>query len=170
MTEGDPAAESAAELLPGEIRRLRKAAGLSHMQVAAMIGYSRQYISLAERPGQNLPSGELVLTLDRTLRAGGALLALRARAKAEQLALRRGPHPGGSPSEERADADAVRRNQQEWLRVRQAPGTRGRELNESAAWLYPESRRAPGGHVLAGPGWLLDEPVELDAVRLMWCV
>jgi hypothetical protein len=25
-----------------------------------------------------------------------------------------------------------------------------------AAWLYPELRRAPGGHVLADPGWLLE--------------
>ena len=52
--------------------------------------------------------------------------------------------------------------------MRQAPGARGRELNELAAWLYPRSQRAPGGHVLAGPGWLLDEPVDLDAVRLVW--
>lgn len=52
--------------------------------------------------------------------------------------------------------------------MRQAPGVRGRELTELAAWLYPESQRAPGGHVLAGPGWLLDNPVELDAVRLLW--
>ncbi|MGH8920108.1 MAG: helix-turn-helix domain-containing protein, partial [Actinomycetes bacterium] len=46
----------------------------------------------------------------------------------------------------------VRRNQQAWLRVRRAPGVRGRELTELAAWLYPKSQRAPGGHVLAGSG------------------
>jgi transcriptional regulator with XRE-family HTH domain len=62
----------------------------------------------------------------------------------------------------------VQRSQQEWLHVRNAPGVRGRELTELAAWLYPESQRAPGGHVLAGPGWLLDEPVPLDSVRLVW--
>lgn len=67
-----------------------------------------------------------------------------------------------------AAAGYVRHSQQEWLRVRQAPGVRGRELTELAAWLYPESQRAPGGHVLAGPGWLLDEPVDLDSVRLVW--
>lgn len=65
-------------------------------------------------------------------------------------------------------AGDVQRNQQEWLRVRSAPGARGRELTELAAWLYPESQRAPGGHVLAGPGWLLDEPMPLDLVRLAW--
>lgn len=32
---------------------------------------------------------------------------------------------------------------------RNAPGVRGRELTELAAWLYPESQRALGGHVLA---------------------
>jgi transcriptional regulator with XRE-family HTH domain len=62
----------------------------------------------------------------------------------------------------------VRHSQQEWLHVRSAPGVRGRELTELAAWLYPESQRAPGGHVLVGPGWLLEEPVDLAAVRLVW--
>ena len=63
-------------------------------------------------------------------------------------------------------SDRVRRSQDEWLRVRGAAGARGRELAELAAWLYPKEWRALGGHVLAGPGWLLDEPVELESVRL----
>jgi hypothetical protein len=62
----------------------------------------------------------------------------------------------------------VPRSQKEWLRVRRSPGVRGRELTELAAWLYPSSQRAPGGHVLAKPGWLLPKPVELDSVRLQW--
>jgi transcriptional regulator with XRE-family HTH domain len=62
----------------------------------------------------------------------------------------------------------VRRSQQEWLHVRNAPGVRGRELTELAAWLHPESDRAPGGHVLAGPGWLLGRPVPLDTVELVY--
>lgn len=52
--------------------------------------------------------------------------------------------------------------------MRQAPGVRGRELTELAAWLYPRSARAPGGHVLTGPGWLLDRPVDLDRIRMEW--
>ncbi|MEV0681698.1 hypothetical protein AB0I60_34770 [Actinosynnema sp. NPDC050436] len=73
-------------------------------------------------------------------------------------------HPGSTCA---AVASArVRRSQQEWLTVRQAPGARGRELAELAAWLYPADMRAPGGHVLAGPGWLLEKPVELDSIRL----
>lgn len=63
-------------------------------------------------------------------------------------------------------AEHVRQSQSEWLRVRRAAGARGRELAEMAAWLYPASKRAPGGHVLTGTDWLLDKPVELDSVRL----
>ncbi|GGN29103.1 hypothetical protein GCM10011609_85910 [Lentzea pudingi] len=63
-------------------------------------------------------------------------------------------------------AEHVRQSQAEWLRVRRAAGARGREMAELAAWLYPVSKRAPGGHVLTGPGWLLDTPVELDSVQL----
>lgn len=71
-----------------EIRRRRKAAGLSHSQLAQRVGYTRQYMSLAERAGRNLPSKELVRTLDTALGADGALVALRVRADAEQKALR----------------------------------------------------------------------------------
>jgi transcriptional regulator with XRE-family HTH domain len=67
-----------------------------------------------------------------------------------------------------AFSERIKTSQEEWLRERQAPGVRGRELTELAAWLYPRAERAPGGHVLAAPGWLLGEPVELDAVRLHW--
>ncbi|WP_197288302.1 hypothetical protein [Nocardia sp. NRRL S-836] len=68
-----------------------------------------------------------------------------------------------------ADADIaghVRKSQQEWLRVRHAASNHGCQLSELAAWLYPPGQRAPGGHVLTGPGWLLDEPVALDSVHL----
>lgn len=80
--------------------------------------------------------------------------------------------PGWRPitfqSGDRPLASEIAASQQEWLRVRQAPGVRGRELTELAAWLYPESHRAPGGHVLAAPGWLLDKPVPLESVELRW--
>ncbi|EWC63889.1 hypothetical protein UO65_0804 [Actinokineospora spheciospongiae] len=73
------------------------------------------------------------------------------------------------PSSRAAGAAAderVRRSQGEWLAVRRAAARRGRELSELAAWLYPESVRAWDGHVLAGPGWLLDTPIPLEDVRL----
>ncbi|WP_237774696.1 XRE family transcriptional regulator [Actinosynnema sp. ALI-1.44] len=62
----------------------------------------------------------------------------------------------------------VQQSQKDWLEIRRASGVRGRELSELAAWLYDDADRAPGGHVLAGPGWLSGEPVELDQVRLVW--
>ncbi len=45
---------------------------------------------------------------------------------------------GVEPQVNGATAEYVRHSQQEQLRVRQAPGVRGRELTELAAWLYPE--------------------------------
>ncbi|AHH98682.1 hypothetical protein KALB_5320 [Kutzneria albida DSM 43870] len=122
--------------------------------------------------------------MDHALEAQGRLIALRDEAAAERHQRRASglitaPDTAGAP--ERAHPDStpplapgasvearVERSQQDWLRVRRAPGVRGRELTELAAWLYPETSRAPGGHVLTGPGWLLDPPVELDAVTLRW--
>lgn len=160
MTEAEATggeSTTAATRLAQEIRRLRKAAGQSHAQLAARTGYTRQYLSMAERTGQGLPGEPLVRAIDEALSANGGLDRLRRQAKAEREGLR----PTGM-------TERIRRSQEEWLAVRQAPGVRGRELTELAAWLYPESQRAPGGHVLVGPGWLLAEPVDLDRVRLMW--
>jgi transcriptional regulator with XRE-family HTH domain len=173
------AQEPTAARLACEIKRRRTSAGLSHARVAGLIGYSRQYVSMAERIGKNLPSQSLVAALDSALGAQGELVALRKQAKSDQLALRRRatdqpPAPNPVPASDSVGVDSVgvddlvRRSQREWLEVRQAPGARGRELNELAAWLYPKSLHAPGGHVLAPPGWLLDAPVELDDVRFEW--
>lgn len=90
MTEHAPMSEhvSAADRLAQEIRRLRRAAELSQPQLAAKIGYSRQYVSLAERPAKGLASVELVRAIDSALRAGGVLIALRERAGRERQARR----------------------------------------------------------------------------------
>jgi transcriptional regulator with XRE-family HTH domain len=75
--------------LAREIRERRLAAGLSQPQLAKLIGYTRQYVSLAERHGHNLPSSELVNAIDEALAADGALTALRRQAKREQQMHRR---------------------------------------------------------------------------------
>lgn len=85
--------ESAALRLACEIRRQRKDSGLSQAQLAQRVGYTRQYVSLAERPGKNLPSGELVDALDRVFGASGSLRALRDEAKREQLSTRATSEP-----------------------------------------------------------------------------
>lgn len=172
----DESLGEAAVALADEIRRRRRQAGLSQPELARMIGYTRQYVSLVERPQRNLPSVDLVRALDKALGAGGSLLELREAARRERHG-RRDKLTGSisataSVLSSRTDGlhspDPVGVSQEEWLRVRRAPGVRGRELTELAAWLYPESARAPGGHVLAGPNWLMDEPAELDSVKLYW--
>ena len=56
------------------------------------IGYTPQYVSLAERPKKGLASAELVQAIDNALDAGGVLVALRDQADAARKACR----PGGS--------------------------------------------------------------------------
>lgn len=79
---------TAADRLAGEIRRLRAEAGMSQAQLAAKIGYTPAYVSLAERPGKGLPSAAVVQAIDNALDAAGALRSLRDQAESEQQALR----------------------------------------------------------------------------------
>lgn len=79
---------SAADRLAAEIRRRRRAAGLSQRELARLCGYTREYISVAERLGANVPSRELVRTLDHVLDADGTLVTLRSHATDEQRAKR----------------------------------------------------------------------------------
>jgi transcriptional regulator with XRE-family HTH domain len=93
VTEGEARASDesvpATVRLAREIRRRRKAVNMSQPELANQIGYTRQYVSLAERPGKNLPSQELVRALDGALGATGSLLKIRDEAKAEQQGRRR---------------------------------------------------------------------------------
>ncbi|MGH3869836.1 MAG: helix-turn-helix transcriptional regulator [Pseudonocardiaceae bacterium] len=101
---GDDRPLPLAQRLAEEVRRLRKAAGLSQPQLAALIGYTRQYVSLAERPNKGLPSAELVRAIDDALQAGGVLEALRQQADTERKTCR----PGTSPVNAAAAAGAGR--------------------------------------------------------------
>ncbi|MGM1058459.1 helix-turn-helix transcriptional regulator [Saccharothrix sp. Mg75] len=91
MTDNEhfSAPEPAGVRLAHEIRRRRTQAGLSQPQLARKIGYTRQYVSLAERPDHNLPSAELVRALDDALGSGGALTTMREQGKREQESVRR---------------------------------------------------------------------------------
>jgi len=92
----DESGSSSTDVLPAEVglireircRRIR--AGLSQAELANRVGYSREYVSRAERPGRGLPSGELVGSLDDALHADRALVAMHAVAHDERLT-RRGP-------------------------------------------------------------------------------
>ncbi|MGH3718887.1 MAG: helix-turn-helix transcriptional regulator [Pseudonocardiaceae bacterium] len=83
--------------LAQEIRRLRKAANLSQPDLAGIVGYTPQYISLAERPHKGLPSAILVEAIDRALGAGGALIRLHEQAKAHRQALHASSSRGEMP-------------------------------------------------------------------------
>lgn len=88
--------------LAHEIRRRREAAGLSQTELACLVGYSREYVSRAERPRRGLASGGVVEAIDAALGAGGALTALHGRLH-EQRLVRRTPtkatavEPGRAP-------------------------------------------------------------------------
>ncbi|MGH7511274.1 MAG: helix-turn-helix domain-containing protein, partial [Gemmatimonadales bacterium] len=56
QSTGEPEGMRLTRLLAEEIRKRRKTAGLSHPQLAERIGYTRQYVSLAERPKKGLAS------------------------------------------------------------------------------------------------------------------
>lgn len=74
--------------LAAEIRRLREAAGLSQPELGSLVGYAKQYISLAERPKNGVPSRNLIIALDKALDAGGTLLSLHTAAKQGQQEIR----------------------------------------------------------------------------------
>jgi transcriptional regulator with XRE-family HTH domain len=78
--------------LAHEIRSAREAAGLTQGQLANRVGFSREYVSRAERPSKGLASRELVEAIDAALGVRGALVTLRSRLHAQRLARRRNPH------------------------------------------------------------------------------
>lgn len=131
----------------------REALGLTQEALAERLGVELSTVGRWER-GAQLPQPPMRLRLAAVL--GVSIDELGGLLRAD------GPRDAGAVEED------VRGDQLNWLRTRQAQGVRGRELSELAAWLYPADQRAPGGHVLAGPGWLLDRPAELDSVRLVF--
>lgn len=115
---GPPPAEGADRSehdFAGELRRRREAAGFSQTELANRVGYSREYVSRAERPTKGLASAELVRVIDDALHARGELVALRAAAHDGRLTRRRpGPETAAAgaraarPDGTDADLDQVR--------------------------------------------------------------
>ncbi|WP_067690487.1 helix-turn-helix domain-containing protein [Nocardia jejuensis] len=83
-TEADRQPSTIAHELAREIKRRRIAAGLSQRVLATRVGYSRQYVSMAEWEDANLPSPELVSAIDTALGAEGALIGLRGQIRTEK--------------------------------------------------------------------------------------
>ncbi|MEU4839193.1 helix-turn-helix transcriptional regulator [Nocardia testacea] len=99
-----------ADELAREIKRLRTEAGMSQRLLAGRIGYSRQYVSMAEWEDANLPSRELIAAIDAILNAGGRLILLRQRASSLRAQRRpRDRMPSMSEGEEQTNRrDALR--------------------------------------------------------------
>ncbi len=118
-----------AQQLAAEIRTRRKAAGLSQPELAGLIGYTRQYVSLAERPKRGDPSAELVSAIDGALGAEGVLTALRGQADAAHKACR-----PGAPSNNVADgAGTSRRGPDQSSGLVEVENSKRREFVTSAA-------------------------------------
>jgi transcriptional regulator with XRE-family HTH domain len=77
-------AMSVAARLGADIKRRRIEAGMTQAEVAKRVGYTRQYVSHAERVGEDFPSRDLTEALDSVLGADGALIRLRVEAAADQ--------------------------------------------------------------------------------------
>jgi transcriptional regulator with XRE-family HTH domain len=92
--------------LAREIRRRREAADLSYSELANIVGYSREYVSRAERPSKGLASSGLVAAIDVALQAGGALTALREHLQRQREHRRIAPAP--AVSEDDGDGAEVR--------------------------------------------------------------
>jgi len=85
---------SAELALAAELRRRRLAVGWSQGELANRVGYSREYVSRAERASKGLPSAELVRIVDAALGASGALVSLHDAAHCVRLQRRRRGDPG----------------------------------------------------------------------------
>jgi len=86
-TTDEPTRSPALQRLAEDIKRLRLAEGLSQPQLGIKVGFTKQYISLAER-GTTVPSEDLVQAIDKALGADGELVEARARAVVERKSLR----------------------------------------------------------------------------------
>ncbi|MFE9323618.1 helix-turn-helix transcriptional regulator [Nocardia sp. NPDC052278] len=107
IAEPDRQPATVADRLAREIKRLRLDAALTQRELAAKIGYSRQYVSMTEWEDANLPSLELVSAIDTALGAHGALITLRAQAKTDQQAIRRQTGFAAPDSNSMGDSHAV---------------------------------------------------------------
>ncbi len=153
---GDDPPLSLGQRLAEEIRKRRKAAGLSQPALAALIGYTRQYVSLAERPKRGLPSAQLVKAIDDALGAGGSLVALRQQAYAQRKACR----PGANNAT--ASAGAAGCGPRTSVEPAEVENTNRRELVASAAAIaFGASLDQPVGRIIAAA----DEPQVPSRVR-----
>lgn len=133
--------------LAQEIRQRRKVAGVSQAELANRVGYSREYVSRAERPSKGLVSEHLIARIDAELGADGALIALRAKAQRNRLARRQTTRPARQPDVEE-EAEVMRRS--EFLRLA-AAAAGGLATPRPLVGLFTDPRLPDG--TAAEPHW-----------------
>jgi len=145
--------------LAAEIRRWRTAAGFSEAHLAGVIGFTRQYISFAERPRRGLLSAALVKAIDDAVGAGGELVALRQRAYDEFKAPRRGATSAPASTEvaertPRASADPaeVEATKRRELAASAAAITFGANLDQPVAMIIAAAEQPPQIPTRVRPG------------------
>ncbi|HET9257307.1 MAG TPA: helix-turn-helix transcriptional regulator [Pseudonocardiaceae bacterium] len=137
-----PAEDSGAVL-----RAWRASAGRSQAETAGLLGMTQQNLSQIE-------NGRQAMSYEQRQRAV-SVLGL----SPEDLGL--------SPGRSRAELDgAVAVDQARWRQQRRWLNQHRSELARLAAKVYPPEHRVPGTPLIAGPGWIPDEPAELRSLRL----
>jgi transcriptional regulator with XRE-family HTH domain len=138
--------------IPGDdagavVRAWRRSTGISQAETARLLGMTQQNLSQIE-------NGRQTMSYEQRQRAMTVLGM-----SAEDLGL----SPGRSPAE--LDA-AVAVDQARWRQERRWLNQHRCELARLAVQLYPAEYQVPDTSLIAGPGWIPDEPAELRSLRL----
>ncbi|MGH3812514.1 MAG: helix-turn-helix domain-containing protein [Pseudonocardiaceae bacterium] len=129
------------------VRAWRASTGRSQAETARRLGMTQQNLSQIE-------SGRQTMTYEQRQRAVSALGI-----SAEDLGL--------SPGRPGTELDAaVSIDQARWRQERRWLNQHRSELARLAVELYPVEHRVPATTLIAGPGWIPDEPTELRSLRL----
>lgn len=152
---------------PNRLRELRESAGLTQQDVADRVNAAagRQSAVTAAtvsrwETGRAVPVLPNQRRLAGVFRVGVADLGLpaqppvRSRSSAEDFYV-------GDEQDQRVLA-----SQDEWRATRQRLNANRHRLSQVAAGLYPTSARLDGTGLIAGPGWIPDQPVDLAAISL----
>ena len=129
------------------VRAWRRSTGSSQAETARFLGMTQQNLSQIE-------NGRQTMSYEQRQRAMSVLGI-----SAEDLGL----SPGRSASE--LDA-AVAVDQARWRQERRWLNQHRCELARLAVQLYPAEYRVQDTPLIAGPGWIPDEPAELRSLRL----
>jgi transcriptional regulator with XRE-family HTH domain len=129
------------------LRAWRASTGSSQAEAARLLGMTQQNLSQIE-------NGRQTMSYELRQRAV-SMLGI----SAEDLGL--------SPGRSRAELDAaVAIDQARWRQERRWLNQHRSELARLAVELYPAELRVPDTTLIAGPGWIPDEPAELRSLRL----